>query len=89
MTDFKDCEYRRVTEEGKLYCKNKPEEWLPIDRGCDNCKSNVHLNCENYNPKKDLCLKWFEFGVSEVSQYDTCAEKVVYNDKELSRKWSN
>jgi hypothetical protein len=36
-----------------------------------------------------MCLKWFEMGVSEVSQYDTCAEKVVYNDKELSRKWSN
>ena len=81
---FKDCEYR-FTEDDELYCKNKTEP----DNQCDNCKNNVHLNCDNYVPRKDLCLKWFESGVSEVSQYDDCAEKVVYNDKELSRKWSN
>lgn len=85
MSDFKDCEYRYVTDDEGLECKNKEAP----DNKCDNCKSNVHLNCQNYNPKKDMCLKWFEMGVSEVSQYDTCAEKVVYNDKELSRKWSN
>lgn len=81
---FKDCEYRFINDEDKLSCKNKQ------DKGkCDNCKSNIHLNCDNYNPKKDICLKFFEFGVSEVSQYDTCQEKTVFNDKELSRKWSN
>ena len=85
MRDFKDCEYRHVNDDERLECKNKEAP----DNKCDNCKSNVHLNCQNYNPKKDMCLKWFEMGVSEVSQYDTCAEKVVYNDKELSRKWSN
>ena len=82
---FQDCEYRYVEEDDVLHCKNKDG----LETECDNCKGNVHLNCQNYNPKKDLCLKWFEMGVSQVSQYDTCAEKVVYNDKELSRKWSN
>ena len=85
MSDFKDCEYRYLNDDERLECKNKEAP----DNKCDNCKSNVHLNCQDYNPKKDMCLKWFEMGVSEVSQYDTCAEKVVYNDKELSRKWSN
>ena len=80
---FKDCEYR-FENNNKVYCKNKK------DKGeCDNCKGNIHLNCEQYVPKNDMCLRWFELGVSEVSQYDECAEKVIYNDKELSRKWSN
>ena len=81
---FQDCEYR-FTENDKLYCKNKTGD----DNGCDNCKGNIHLNCQNYVPSKDMCLKFFRAGISEVSQYDECAEKVVYNDKELSRKWSN
>lgn len=81
---FKDCEYR-FTEDDKLYCKNKEAP----ENGCDNCKENVHLNCQNYVPRKDMCLQFFESGISEVSQYDTCAEKVVFNDKELQRKWSN
>ena len=84
MNEFKDCEYR-YTENNELYCKNKTE----TDRACDNCVENIHLNCENYVPANDMCLKYFELGVSEVSGYDDCAEKTIYNDKELSRKWSN
>jgi len=41
------------------------------------------LNCTNYNPKKDFCLKFFE---PEVSLMADCKEKSVFNDKELSRK---
>ncbi len=47
---------------------------------------NIHMDCENYNPKKDLCLKWFEQGVSRLTE---CKEKSVFDDKKLSRKWSN
>ena len=36
-----------------------------------------------------MCLLYFELGVSEVSQYDECAEKIVFSDKELQKKWSN
>ena len=80
---FKDCEYR-FEEKNKLYCKNK------ADKGsCDNCKENIHLNCDNYVPKNDMCLLYFELGISEVSQYDECAEKKIFNDKELQQKWSN
>lgn len=80
---FKDCEYR-FEEKNKLYCKNKQ------DKGkCDNCKENVHLNCQNYVAKNDMCLLYFELGVSEVSQYNECAEKTIFNDKELQKKWSN
>lgn len=85
MSSFKDCEYRRVTKEGKLYCKNKEAP----ENNCDNCKSNVHLNCDNYVPKNDMCLLYFELGVSNVSGYDECAEKTIYDDKEHQRKWSN
>lgn len=83
---FKDCEYRFLNEDMELCCKNKPNN---LDMLCDNCMENIHLNCENYVPRNDMCLKWFELGVSEVSQYDNCAEKVIYDDKQLSRKWSN
>ena len=80
---FKDCEYR-FEEKNTLYCKNKQ------DKGkCDNCKENVHLNCQNYVPKNDQCLLYFELGVSEVSQYNTCTEKIIYDDKKLQQKWSN
>ena len=48
---------------------------------------NIHSDCENYNSKKDMCLKWFEEKVSE--RYEECREKSLFNDKELSRKWSN
>lgn len=82
---FKDCEYRYLGNKDKLYCKNKKG----MDNYCDNCKENSHLNCDNYVPSNDMCLKYFELGISEVSQYDDCAEKTIYNDKELSRKWSN
>lgn len=81
---FKDCEFR-FEENNELYCKNKEE----LDLSCDNCAGNVHLNCQNYVPKNDMCLQYFELGVSEVSQYDTCAEKIIYNDNDLQRKWSN
>lgn len=83
MIEFKDCPYRFLDNE-ELHCKNK------ADKGkCDNCKENVHLNCQNYVPKNDMCLLYFELGVSNVSQYDTCAEKIIYDDKNLQRKWSN
>lgn len=49
--------------------------------------SNIHENCENYSPKKDYCLKFFEENASE--NYKECKEKSVFNDKDLSRKWSN
>lgn len=85
MVDFKDCEYRYLDGE-LLRCANMKSV---NDDLCDNCKSNVHLNCEQYVPKNDMCLRWFELGVSEVSQYDTCAEKIIYDDKDLQRRWSN
>lgn len=80
---FKDCEFRYI-ENDKLYCKNKADEG-----SCDNCANNVHLNCQNYVPRNDMCLLFFELGVSDVSQYDTCAEKIIYDDKKLQSKWSN
>ena len=49
-------------------------------------EENIHLDCENYNAKKDMCLKWFEKG---VSKYNECAEKRRFSDTELQRKWSN
>ena len=49
-------------------------------------EENIHLDCENYNAKKDMCLKWFEKG---VSKYNECAEKRQFSDTELQRKWSN
>lgn len=49
--------------------------------------SNIHSDCENYNLKKDYCLKFFEENVSE--KYSTCKEYSEFNDKKLSRKWSN
>ena len=48
---------------------------------------NIHSDCENYSPKKDYCLKFFEENVSE--KYKVCKEYSEFNDKELSRKWSN
>lgn len=48
---------------------------------------SVHDNCENYNKNKDYCLKFFEENVSE--KYKTCKEYSEFDDKELSRKWSN
>jgi hypothetical protein len=50
-------------------------------------EENIHKNCENYNSKKDMCLKWFEENVSE--KYKVCREYSEFSDKELSRKWSN
>ena len=48
---------------------------------------NIHKDCENYNSKKDMCLKWFEENVSE--RYTVCKEYSEFNDNELQRKWSN
>ena len=79
---FKDCEYRYIGNKDKLYCKNKEG----MDNYCDNCKENIHLNCDNYNPKRDMCLKWFEENISSLKE---CKEKTTFSDKELSRKWSN
>lgn len=79
---FKDCEYRYIKEDDdKFYCKNKSD-----NEYCDNCKENIHLNCDNFNPKKDFCLKFFKDNISELKE---CEEKTVFNDNELSRKWSN
>lgn len=50
---FKDCQYR-FSENDELYCKNKTGS----DTNCDNCKENIHLNCDNYSAKKDFCLKF-------------------------------
>ena len=47
---------------------------------------NIHENCDNYNSKKDFCLKFFKENISELTE---CQEKTVFNDKEFSRKWSN
>lgn len=85
MNDFKDCEYRYIDDD-LLRCANMKQL---NDDLCDNCKSNIHLNCQNYVPKNDMCLLFFELGVSNVSQYDECAEKIIYDDKKLQRKWSN
>lgn len=83
MSEFKDCEYRYTEEDDDFfYCANKYDK----DNRCDNCIENIHLNCDNYNPKKDMCLKWFEENISSLKE---CKEKTVFNDKELSRKWSN
>ena len=49
--------------------------------------SNIHSDCENYNLKKDYCLKFFEENVSK--KYSTCKEYSEFNDKELQKKWSN
>ena len=48
--------------------------------------TNIHSDCENYSPKKDMCLKWFQENISELTE---CVEKTVFDDKELQRKWSN
>ena len=52
---------------------------------CKN-KTGSDKNCDNFSPKKDYCLKFFKENISEVTE---CQEKTVFNDKELSRKWSN
>ena len=49
--------------------------------------TNIHIDCENYNSKKDYCLKYFEEKVSK--NYPKCKEKTIFSDKNLSRKWSN
>ena len=79
---FKDCEYRYLDGD-LLRCSNMKS---PNDDLCDNCKENIHLNCDNYSPKKDMCLKFFQENISSLKE---CNEKTVFNDKELSRKWSN
>lgn len=84
--EFKDCEFRFI-EDDNLYCANK--QGIELNTECDNCAENIHLNCENYVPRNDMCLLYFELGVSDVSQYDDCAEKIIYNDKDLQKKWSN
>ena len=86
---FKDCEYRKLDKDDELYCENKLYNPNAKSIVCDNCKENVHLNCKNYVAKNDMCLLYFELGVSEVSQYDECQEKRLFSDKDLSRGWSN
>lgn len=85
MIEFKDCEFRYLDDNDELCCENKEG----FDIKCDNCTGNIHLNCQNYVPKNDMCLQYFQLGISEVSQYDECAEKIIYDDKKLQQKWSN
>jgi hypothetical protein len=56
-------------------------------RGRETKTENIHQDCENYNNKKDMCLKWFEENVSE--RYKVCKEYSEFNDRNLQRKWSN
>ena len=63
------------------------EEKILLEALTHSSYSNEHKDCENYNPKKDYCLKFFEENVSE--KYPTCKEYSEFNDKKLSRKWSN
>ena len=79
--DFKDCQYR-YEEDNKLFCKNKQGD----DKECLNCKDNIHLNCDNYSPKRDYCLKFFKDNISELKE---CQEKTVFSDNDLQKKWSN
>ena len=83
IMDYKDCQYRYINDEEELCCKNKQDE---SDNGCDNCKENIHLNCDNYNAKRDMCLKFFRDGISELKE---CQEKTVFSDSDLQKKWSN
>lgn len=83
---FKDCVYRKLDKNDELYCENKLYSKSTTSIKCDNCKQNIHLNCDNYNPKRDMCLKFFKDNISSLKE---CHEKSVFNDKELSRKWSN
>ena len=48
---------------------------------------NIHSSCENYNPKRDYCLKWFEDDVSR--NYKVCREYSEFSDENLQKKWSN
>lgn len=82
---FSDCVFRYIDDNEELYCKNKKRMDM-TDISCDNCQMNVHLNCDNYSPKKDYCLKFFRDNISELKE---CQEKTVFNDKNLSKKWSN
>ena len=84
--DFKDCEFRFLNDNEELCCKNKTGIVDEANISCDNCQGNMHLNCDNYNPKKDFCLKFFRGDISELKE---CQEKTVFNDTDLSRKWSN
>ena len=47
---------------------------------------NIHSDCENFSPKRDMCLKWFQENISEL---ETCVEKTTFDDNRLQRKWSN
>lgn len=84
MITYKDCQYRYQKQE-RIYCKNKQKQ-EDDDGTCDNCKQNIHLNCTNYNPHKDYCLKYFQDNITNLKE---CKEKTTYNDNNLQRKWSN
>ena len=48
--------------------------------------SNIHKDCENYSPKKDYCLKFFEENVSE--KYKICKEGwKSYHRKRHPKEW--
>ena len=70
---FKDCDFRYLDDNDELSCKNKQGTEI----GCDNCQENIHLNCDNFNAKKDFCLKFFRDNISELKE---CQEKTVFND---------
>lgn len=75
--DNKDAYYMAVTT----------KKAIKMLKGDERMTENIHKDCENYNPKRDMCLKWFEENVSE--RYKICKEYSEFDDKELSRKWSN
>lgn len=48
---------------------------------------SIHETCENYNRKRDYCLKFFEENIT--GKYKICKEYVEFDDSDLQRKWSN
>ena len=80
--DRKDMQY--LYSDGDLYYFMDTENFEQLAINKDNVGDALKFVKEN-----DMCLLFFELGVSNVSQYDTCAEKIIYDDQELQRKWSN
>ena len=91
--------YIKYGDEGELFSMHKPSDIRSLiylinrENGFSElqCEYNdldmhIHKDCENYSNKEDMCLKYFKPNISELKE---CQEKTVFNDKELSRKWSN
>ena len=39
---------------------------------------SVHIDCQYYVKENDMCLLFFQLGFHEVSQYNNCLEKEIY-----------